>query len=214
MDLPQYSTEALFEALANAVAHRDYSIRGSRIRLSMFADRVENPVSRRTGPTVSPLKSWNIARQPVTRSSPRSSAGCQPVESRGRAGDSSSWSGVVTASPSFAEKPGNSPGACHGSTWSGARNFAFTLPAASTEPNPVRVLISVRADDLGLANTELLVLFPNKTWKQATTDALGEASIGLHKDDLPMTVFAAAHGFCRALRTRLDPLGGCAHHRA
>ena len=67
-------------------------------------------------PTVSPLKSWNIARQPVTRSSPRSSAGCQPVESRGRAGDSSSWNGAVTASPSFAEKPGNSPGVCRGST--------------------------------------------------------------------------------------------------
>ena len=41
VDLPQYSEEALFEAIANAVAHRDYSMHGSRIRLSMFADRVE-----------------------------------------------------------------------------------------------------------------------------------------------------------------------------
>ena len=40
-ELPQYSEEALFEALTNAVAHRDYSIRGSRIRLSMFTDRLE-----------------------------------------------------------------------------------------------------------------------------------------------------------------------------
>ena len=40
-DLPQYSEAALFEAIVNAVAHRDYSIRGSRIRLSMFADRLE-----------------------------------------------------------------------------------------------------------------------------------------------------------------------------
>ena len=40
-DLPQYSEAALFEAIVNAVVHRDYSIRGSRIRLSMFADRVE-----------------------------------------------------------------------------------------------------------------------------------------------------------------------------
>ena len=32
-DLPQYSEKALFEALVNAVAHRDYAIRGSRIRI-------------------------------------------------------------------------------------------------------------------------------------------------------------------------------------
>ena len=40
-DLPQYSEKAVFEALVNAVVHRDYSMRGSRIRLSMFDDRME-----------------------------------------------------------------------------------------------------------------------------------------------------------------------------
>ena len=40
-DLPQYSEKALFEALVNAVVHRDYSMRGGRIRLSMFDDRLE-----------------------------------------------------------------------------------------------------------------------------------------------------------------------------
>ena len=41
MDLPQYSEKAVFEALVNAVAHRDYSISGSRIRLHMFSNRIE-----------------------------------------------------------------------------------------------------------------------------------------------------------------------------
>ena len=40
-DLPQYSERAVFEAVVNAVAHRDYSIQGSRIRISMFDDRLE-----------------------------------------------------------------------------------------------------------------------------------------------------------------------------
>ena len=40
-DVAQYSEKAVFEALVNAVAHRDYSIAGSRIRLHMFADRIE-----------------------------------------------------------------------------------------------------------------------------------------------------------------------------
>ena len=40
-DMPQYSMQAVFEALVNAVAHRDYSIYGSKIRLQMFVDRLE-----------------------------------------------------------------------------------------------------------------------------------------------------------------------------
>ncbi len=41
LDIPQYSERAVFEALVNAVAHRDYSMGGSRIRLHMFPDRLE-----------------------------------------------------------------------------------------------------------------------------------------------------------------------------
>lgn len=41
VDRPQFSERAIFEAMANAVAHRDYSMAGARIRLHMFADRLE-----------------------------------------------------------------------------------------------------------------------------------------------------------------------------
>jgi ATP-dependent DNA helicase RecG len=40
-DIPQYSMPAVFEAVVNAVAHRDYSVYGSKIRLQLFADRLE-----------------------------------------------------------------------------------------------------------------------------------------------------------------------------
>lgn len=40
-DVPQYDMTAVFEALVNAVAHRDYSMYGSKIRLRMFANRLE-----------------------------------------------------------------------------------------------------------------------------------------------------------------------------
>ncbi len=40
-DIPQYSMQAVFEAVVNAAAHRDYSIQGSKIRLHMFSDRLE-----------------------------------------------------------------------------------------------------------------------------------------------------------------------------
>jgi len=41
LDLPQYDMTAVFEAIVNAVAHRDYSIYGSKVRLRLFADRLE-----------------------------------------------------------------------------------------------------------------------------------------------------------------------------
>lgn len=41
IERPQYSMKAIFEALVNAVAHRDYSKSGSKIRLFMFIDRLE-----------------------------------------------------------------------------------------------------------------------------------------------------------------------------
>ena len=40
-DLPQFALDAVFEALVNAVAHRDYSIHGSKIRLRLFENRLE-----------------------------------------------------------------------------------------------------------------------------------------------------------------------------
>jgi predicted HTH transcriptional regulator len=40
-DIPQYSMQAVFEAIVNAVAHRDYSITASKIRLHIFSDRLE-----------------------------------------------------------------------------------------------------------------------------------------------------------------------------
>jgi ATP-dependent DNA helicase RecG len=40
-DIPEYHLGAVFEALVNAVAHRDYAVYGSKIRLRMFADRLE-----------------------------------------------------------------------------------------------------------------------------------------------------------------------------
>jgi len=41
VDLPQFDLRAVFEAIVNAVVHRDYSIHASKIRLFLFDDRLE-----------------------------------------------------------------------------------------------------------------------------------------------------------------------------
>jgi len=40
-DFPQYDLVAVFQAVVNAVPHRDYSIHGAKVRLRLFADRLE-----------------------------------------------------------------------------------------------------------------------------------------------------------------------------
>ena len=41
MEFPQFSERAVFEAIVNAVAHRDYSVWASKIRFFLFDDRLE-----------------------------------------------------------------------------------------------------------------------------------------------------------------------------
>ena len=41
VEKPQFSERAVFEAIVNAVAHRDYTISGSKIRFFIFDDRME-----------------------------------------------------------------------------------------------------------------------------------------------------------------------------
>ena len=53
-DVPQFSERAVFEALVNAVAHRDYSMAPSRIRLHLFSDRLELSVPGALANTLTP----------------------------------------------------------------------------------------------------------------------------------------------------------------
>ena len=41
VEVPQFSLRAVFEAVVNAAAHRDYAVHGSAIRLFLFDDRLE-----------------------------------------------------------------------------------------------------------------------------------------------------------------------------
>ncbi len=69
-DLPQFDMTSVFEALANAVAHRDYSIHGSKIRLRMFANRLEifSPGALPNGMTIESLPYLQSARYEVVTS--------------------------------------------------------------------------------------------------------------------------------------------------
>lgn len=204
VDLPEYSDKALFEALVNAVAHRDYSMGGSKIRLSMFDDRLEiqSPGSLPNNLTVE-----SMAMRQATRNEALTSVlGRMPVGGvRGsedrqyfmeRRGD-----GVPIIQRETRELTGRLPKyrLIEGS------EVLLSVPAAAQEQSPARAVITVRADGRPLPGVDLLTLFPNRTWKRATSDENGEATIDLHSTHLPMTVFAAADGYAACLEREWTP---------
>ncbi len=69
IDYPQYSLRAVFEALVNAVAHRDYSVAGS-IRLHLFNDRLElySPGSLLNSMTVDAMQVMSMPRNEIIAS--------------------------------------------------------------------------------------------------------------------------------------------------
>lgn len=70
IETPQFSMNAVFEAVVNAVVHRDYSIYGSKIRLHLFADRLEifSPGSISNTMTVDSLSERQSARNELLSS--------------------------------------------------------------------------------------------------------------------------------------------------
>ncbi len=206
-DLPQYSEKALFEAIVNAVAHRDYTIRGSKIRLSMFADRLEinSPGGLPNNLTIESMEVRQSTRnEALTSMLGRMSVGnIRGSEDRQffmeRRGD-----GVPIIFRETKALSGNSPQyqLIDGS------DLVLTLPAADTDLTPATAGILVHHSGNPLPGVEILVLFPNKTWNSATTDENGNAQIDLHTTHLPMTVFAAAPSFAAHLENDWMPAKG------
>lgn len=192
-ELPQYSEEALFEAVVNAAAHRDYSIRGSRIRLSLFEDRLEiqSPGALPNNLTVDDMPYRQSTRNELLTSLLGRTAASGIRGSGGRIfiverrGD-----GVPIMRRKTRELSGRFPEFRLISD----SELCVSIPAAPLSPGLAHAAITVRCAGKPLAGAELLVLFPNQTWQQATTGEQGEAGVDLHTLDLPMTVFAAARG--------------------
>ena len=206
-DLPQYSEAALFEAIVNAVVHRDYSIRGSRIRLSMFADRFE--INSPGGlPNNLTIDSMDV-RQSTRNEALASIFGRIPVGEVRGSGDRQFFmerrgDGVPTIFRETESLSGEPPEY----QLIDDSDLFLTTPAALTDATPATTVIMCHHHGLPVPGVELLVLFPNKTWKQTTTDENGEAQVNLHSAHLPMTVLAASTRYAAHLEHDWMPAEG------
>ena len=207
VDLPQYSERALFEAVVNAVVHRDYSMRSSRVRLSLFEDRLEiqSPGSLPNNLTIDSM----ATRQATRNETLASMFGRMPV-------------GGVRGSQErryFMERRGDGVPIIRRETEAlcgmspeyrliDGTELRLTIPAAAQEHSPARTVLTVRSAGRPLPGADLLLVFPNKTWQRATTDRAGEATVDLHTTHLPMTVFAASSGHAAKLHQPWIPAHG------
>ena len=204
VDMPQYSDKVLFEAVVNAVVHRDYSMRGSRIRLSMFEDRLEiqSPGALPNNLTVGGMEVRQATRNQTLASAlgRMSVGGVRGSEDRRyfmeRRGD-----GVPIILRETRALCGEPPEY----RVVDDSEVLLVIPAAPQEPSPALAIIAVRSDGRPVSGVELLVLFPNKTWKRATTDENGEAAVDMYTTAFPMTVFAAAPGYAAHVEREWTP---------
>lgn len=210
IDVPQYSERAVFEALVNAVVHRDYSIRGSRIRLFMFDDRLElySPGGLCNSMTTEDLRTSQFTRNELIASRlgqcpvgdvPGAGGRQYFIERRGE--------GVAVIEDETFAVAGRRP------TYEliGERELLLILPAASPPPPDgvgVRVAVEHLSTGDPVRDAHVLLIYPNNTYLEERSDAFGHADFELHST-LPMTVFCAAPGFqCRVVRDHVpgDPL--------
>ena len=206
-NMPQYSTTAVFEAVVNAVAHRDYSMTQRRIRLSMFEDRleIESPGQLSDGMTIEGMALSQSTRNEVIASVFRRI----PVGSiagsnlRQYLMDRSGY-GVSTILNETYEIAGALPEY----KLINQSSLVLTIPAAKLELCPAEATVTVHSNGEPIANVQVLVIFPNKTWQQATTNESGEANFDLYTTDLPMKAYAAVEGYTAGIDRGWIPRSG------
>ena len=206
-NMPQYSKTAIFEAMVNAVVHRDYSVSSRRIRLSMFKDRLEidSPGQLLNGMTVDGMDSAQSTRNEVLASVfgrlpvgdiPGSEHRLYMMERRG--------DGVSIIRRETYKTSGIEPEyrLINGS------NLVLYIQAARLELTPSESTVTIHSKGNPLPKVDVLILFPNRSWQKAITNGAGEAKFELHTTQLPISVYAATPGYGAGLAHEWIPQQG------
>ena len=195
VNLPQYSERVLFEAIVNAVVHRDYSIRNSRIRIAMFNDRVEinSPGSLPNNLTIDSMPNLQATRNEVIASL----MGRVPTTGIAGAGDRQY----------IMERRGDGVAIIHRETQTlsgqlpvfeliNDSEFRVTIPAAMPAATSAIVTLKIHCGGQPIGNADILIIMPNQTLVRLFTDERGDAEVELPVTSAPLTIFVAAQGYC------------------
>ena len=193
VETPQFSPRAVFEAIVNAVVHRDYLLENARIRLFVFDDRLEL-YSPGALPNTLPIEAMRH-RQATRNETLASMLRMLAVGDITGAGDRQYFmeqrgEGV----PVIYEETRGLTGRDPAYELLGGAELRLTL-ASSPPPAPgVMGELSVTAAGDPLSGAQVVALYPNKTWMEQKTDTFGRVRFEFHAE-LTITVFCAAPGY-------------------
>ena len=192
VEVPQFSPRAVFEAIVNAVVHRDYSIENAKIRLFIFDDRLElySPGALPNTLPIEAMRNRQVTRNETLASILRMLA----VGDIAGAGDRQYFleqrgEGVPIIYEQTLDLTGHDPNY----ELIGGAELRLTIPSARPPVKGIEGEVSVSAAGRPLAGAKVVALYPNKTWMEGETDAFGRVGFGFHSE-LPITVFCAAPG--------------------
>ena len=192
VETPQFSPRAVFEAVVNAVVHRDYSMENAKIRLFIFDDRLEL-YSPGALPNTLPIEAMRN-RQATRNQTLASILRMLAVGDIVGAGDRQYFleqrgEGVPVIYEQTRELTGRDPAY----ELLGGAELRLTIPSARPPVTGIEgeVLVSVAGQPL--VGVQVVALYPNKTWMEGKTDTFGRVAFGFHSE-LPITVFCAAPG--------------------
>ena len=190
VEIPQFHPRAVFEAVVNAVVHRDYSLADAKVRLFLFDDRLEL-YSPGALPNTLPIDAMR-QRQATRNEALASLLRMLEVGDVHGAGDRQYYleqrgEGVPIIYEETRALTGTEP------TYEliGGAELCLTMPSARPPVPGIQGEVSVTAQGRPLAGATVLALYPNKTWMREETDTLGRVRFGFHSE-LPITVYCAA----------------------
>ena len=192
VEVPQFSPQAVFEAIVNAVVHRDYSIENAKIRLFIFDDRLEL-YSPGALPNTLPIEAMRN-RQATRNETLASVFRMLAVGDIVGAGDRQYFleqrgEGVPIIYEQTRDLTGRDPDY---ELLDGAE-LRLTIPSTRPPVTGIEGEVSVSAAGRPLAGAKVVALYPNKTWMEGVTDTFGRVGFGFHSE-LPITVFCAMPG--------------------
>ena len=192
VETPQFSPRAMFEAIVNAVVHRDYSIENGKIRLFIFDDRLElySPGGLPNTLPIEAMRNRQATRNETLASALRMLA----VGDIDGAGDRQYFleqrgEGVPIIYEQTRELTGRDPDY----ELLGSAELRLTIPSARPPVTGIEGEVSVSAAGRPLAGAQVVALYPNKTWMEGKTDTFGRVAFGFHSE-LPIIVFCTAPG--------------------
>lgn len=193
VEMPQFGDRAVYEAVVNAVVHRDYTMENARIRLFMFDDRLDlySPGAPPNTLTIEAMRSRQATRNETLASMLRRLAiGDVPGAGDRRYFLQERGEGVPIIYEQTRSLTGRDP------TYEllDGVELRLTIPSAPLPVEGIAGEVSVYTAGDPLAGVSVVVHYPDGTRMAEETDTFGRARFDFHSE-LPITAFCAARGY-------------------